>query len=166
MHIIRAFFVHALHFQLLFKTGTDNFYNCVLLRYGHFVVARETQAAAEQIASCIAACGYVIAVFKERLQMHRLPQRSALGVQRFYRLQYFHRAGFAVFFLVCVCAGASGLLTHCFGIHRHARQPKIGFAVPCIWIHADRQVLKALFVSVVYCLFSRRYARPNKAFDL
>ena len=85
--------------------------------------------------------------------MHRLPDRSALGVKACKRLQNLSRASLALFFYVKRLGIVSDLFAHIFLINNQSGQPEVWLGTVNNRVHMNRQIAKSVAVSLIYCLF-------------
>ena len=151
--------------QDLLEAPVDDFDDSVLLGGGHFVVAGEAEAAVEDVGTDIRAiagdvgigAGTAAAVAGDEgvasvdgLQVHGLPDRAALGIEGGQGFQDLRRAGLAGFGEIEGFAVAAYLAAHSIRVDEQTAEPEVGYAVlGVIGIHADREVLQALFIALV-----------------
>ena len=136
------------------KAAVDDLNYHALLVRGHFIVARQAQAAVEDVGADIgrgagdvgvrtgAAAshgGNESMVTVDWLEMHGLPDRSAFGVKSGKRIQNFLWAGFAGLGRIQIIPVAADHGGHRVSVNNQAAQPEIGDAVlGIIRVQADR----------------------------
>ena len=143
----------------------DDFNDSVLLSGGHFVVTGEAEAAAEDVGTDVGAgtgdIGIGLAAAAalgcdegmgavNRLQVHRLPDGAALGVEGRNGREDFAGRGLAGFVLPEFLLLPADMRGHGVRVDDQAAEPEVGHTLlRVIGVHADRQVLQAFFVSLI-----------------
>ena len=125
----------------LVKTSVYHFNDHILLCRSHFIIAGQTKPPLKKIHShihtnagpvCIRPCPAVaIPGYKgihpvNRLHMHRLPERTPLGIDAVHRIQHFHRAAFAAFLYINAFCFSHHLPAHRILVNQQAAEPEIG----------------------------------------